>query len=185
MNEKNACASAPENEEAMPKKFESCHDVVAGQKSKMLLHNPSSANALGKLWLSVFREVHGPTAQNLTNAQYGMLKKVINACPPEEAPRIVEKVIREWFLFTQHAKVNAAAYPIPGQPTIEFLLKYVGCAVSFASSSNHQQEAPVFLSKKIEPLQSIAIWKKPSLANPDTASLEEVLAFNNEDTDVN
>ena len=43
----------------------------------------------------------------------------------------------------------------------------------------------MFVSKKVEPLQSIALWKKPSLANPDTGSLEEALAIFNDDTDVN
>ena len=80
---------------------------------------------------------------------------------------------------------EAGAYQHAVKPTIEFLLKYVGFAVSFASSPNHQQEAPVFVSKKVEPLQSIALWKKPSLAHPDTGSLEEALAIFNDDTDVN
>ena len=43
----------------------------------------------------------------------------------------------------------------------------------------------MFVSKKFEPLQSIALWKKPSLANPDTGSLAEALAIFNDDTDVN
>ena len=53
----------------MSKHSKSVYDVVAGQKSKMLLHNPNSAKALGKLWLTVFTEVHGPTAKNLTTKQ--------------------------------------------------------------------------------------------------------------------
>ena len=95
----------------MPKTFEIMSTMSSPVKrARCCCTTRDSANALGKLWLSVFKEVHGPTAQNLTNAQYGMLKQVINACPPEEAPQIVEKVIREWYLFTQHAKVNAAAF---------------------------------------------------------------------------
>jgi hypothetical protein len=185
-NEINACASALENEDAMSKHSKSVYDVVTAGKAKMLLTNPNSAKALGKLWLTTFTEVHGPTAMNLTLKQEGMLKQVIDACPPDQAPQIVEKVIRQWLLFTQHAKVNAAAYPIPGQPTIEFLLKYVGCAVSFTASSNHpKQEAfiPNTVAKAPE-LQSIAIWKKPSLAHPEKATLEEILAIGNDDTDV-
>ena len=57
-NEKNACVSAPENEDEMWKHSKSVYDVVAAKKSNTLLHNPSSANALGKLWLSVFEELH-------------------------------------------------------------------------------------------------------------------------------
>ncbi len=189
-NEKmNACASAPENEEAMPKyENQSVYDVVPAFKGKSPLHKPDSPKALGRLWLTVFTEVHGVTAQNLTGKQEGMLKDVIKACPPDQAPQIVEKVIREWFLFTQHAKVNAAAFPIPGQPRIEFLLKYVDQAVSFAASSNHpKQEAfiPNTVAKGPE-LQSIAntVWKKGSLAHPEKASLEEAMAIFNDDTDV-
>jgi hypothetical protein len=155
-NEKNACASAPENEEAMSKHSKSVYDVVAARKGKTLLHKPDSAKALGRLWLSLVSEHHGPTVQNLNGKQHDQLKNFILAMPDGKAPEILELVITNWKEFTSHSKDEAGAFGIPSKPTLDFLLKYVQCAVSYAASSPNQQEAPIQAGPKVN-LQSIAI----------------------------
>ena len=63
------------------------------RKAKMLLHKPRSAKALGNLWLTLFTEVHGPTAKNLTNKQYGSSRRSSWRPPEGKASEILETVI--------------------------------------------------------------------------------------------
>ena len=118
----------------MSKHEKSVYDVVAARKAKMLLHKPDNAKALGNLWLTLFAEHHGPTVKNLNTKQLKQLKDFILAMPEGKASEILERVITEWKEFTSHSKDEAGAFGIPSKPTLDFLLKYVGCAVSFASS---------------------------------------------------
>ena len=116
-----------------------------------------------------------------------MLKQVITACPPEEAPQIVEKVIREWDAFTRALRrAKAGRFQHPGdQPTIEFLLKYVGFAVSFAVfPESPAGGSRVRCRRKLSRCNQLQSWKKPSLAQPRCPQAwKKRWPFKNDDTD--
>ena len=103
-------------------------------KAAKLLHKPNAPQTLELLWKEELSAATGGSfVANLTGKQKGQIGHFRKACPKEAAEKVMIWAIKNWVFFTKRVQVQQSVKFIPAHPTLDFLLQYVGTAVTLAT----------------------------------------------------
>jgi len=103
-------------------------------KAAKLLHKPNAPQTLELLWKEELSAATGGSfVANLTGKQKGQIGHFRKACPKGTAEKVMTWTIKNWVFFTKRVQVQQSVKFIPAHPTLDFLLQYVGTAVTLAT----------------------------------------------------
>lgn len=183
-SEVSSAVAGAEGSDMKPSK-QSAKDFVAAFKAKGDTYAPVSSKALGYFWQEQVEKATGDFQPPLTMQKIGMLKNFAAKCPNGMASDVIRVVVADWAGFSKRVEIDVGLKKSPQKPSIEFLLKHVATAVSFADEAlkSPSKEAKVVMPVG-QPLQSIAMTQPVAEdADDKPVSLEDLLKILNEDPD--
>lgn len=167
------------------KKTRTVEEILAKGLGKKFSPKDNTVTDLEFRWKIRVSDVTGDYVPPLTMKQKGQLKLFLDKCPKGEAGLILETTVDNWIAFSKRVGSDSGVKKTPNKPNIDFLLKYVGTAVSFTRdlSKTTEQEASVVMPK-----QTVQLIAKPETSSPapvdvKPTTMDELNALLSEDDD--
>lgn len=116
-------------------------DFILQAKAKPKAEPKTDVGAVANAWREGM-EARNKFCAAFTLKQLGMLKLIFKRAPKGKAIQLVAWAVGQWETAGEAAK-EAGAFPIPAEPRVEFLLKYLEpIAQAFESSSSKEKWKP-------------------------------------------
>lgn len=145
----------------------------------------TTRTAAAEYWKKLVTEKCNSYEAPATTKQLNQFAAVMKACPPGMVQVVLETCIREWDAFTRHSKFASAAFGIPDEPRIEFLLRYVSDAVTFTLKELKSQDNKnkLIQAAKVEtikpnpsfPVAKVAMYTPVKEEKPTVEEVKKIL----------
>ena len=136
-----------------------------------------SPGGLAKCWAVTVKEVYGDYVPPPTTKELAQFKAFVSACPKDTAFVILRVCLMNWPDFSNDAKLNYSAFPVPTRPTLGFLLKYKMAAINFALANLKPKPAPVPVQQAADLPMPVSLPGTSSKPKHIPATKEECLAI--------